>query len=230
MEVPVIIATLGLAAWMIYRAISEWWERRWRRREVDAVESRVRFSAEKHVAALVRRYRQSIYKDDYGKLVRDDWERHLDYFLERVVMDPLVLSYRHLAYAVIEVLVTEAIARERVPNRFDETMSAADFERFCADELSRVGWQARVIGASGDQGVDVVAEKNGRRIVLQCKKYSSPVGNKAVQEAFAGMHYHSANAAYVVSNGAYTKAALQLASTTGVRLMHYSELHDLENA
>jgi restriction system protein len=64
--------------------------------------------------------------------------------------------------------------------------------------------------------------------MVQCKKYGSPVGNNAVQEAFAGVQYHGASVACVVSNARYTKAAEQLAATTGVHLLHYSQLCELD--
>ncbi len=68
---------------------------------------------------------------------------------------------------------------------FSDDMTANEFETYCAEELGRAGWNARVTMRSRDQGVDVVAEKLGVRVVLQCKLYSRPVGNKAVQEAAA---------------------------------------------
>jgi restriction system protein len=63
-----------------------------------------------------------------------------------------------------------------------------------------------------------------KRIVVQCKFYSSPVGNKAVQEAAAARLHERADQAIVVSNAAYTKAARQLAGTTGVILLHHDDL------
>src|ERR1700730_11505635 len=70
-----------------------------------------------------------------------------------------------------------------------------------------------VVGSLRDQGVDVVAEKNGIRLVLQCKLYSRPVGNKAVQEAAAARAHEAADYGVVVSNNRYTQDAQQLAST-----------------
>jgi restriction system protein len=70
---------------------------------------------------------------------------------------------------------------------------------------------------------DIIAERDGKRIVVQCKFYSKPVGNKAVQEAAARLHGR-ADKAIVVSNAAYTKAARQLAGTTGVILLHHDDL------
>ena len=63
------------------------------------------------------------------------------------------------------------------------SLSPLAFEGYCADLLSNAGWNASITKGSGDQGIDIIAVKNGIKIVLQCKKYSSPVGNKAVQEA-----------------------------------------------
>lgn len=110
---------------------------------------------------------------------------------------------------------------------FDPNMTPKEFEDFCADVLDHGGWRASVTKASGDQGVDVVATKKTTKVVFQCKLYSSPVGNKAVQEAIAGKAFLKAQAAAVVSNMHYTPAAQELASATGVRLMHYRDLYHL---
>jgi HJR/Mrr/RecB family endonuclease len=76
--------------------------------------------------------------------------------------------------------------------------------------------------------IRVVAEKGRFRVVLQCKLYTRPVGNKSVQEAAAGRAHEGADYGIVVSNASYTKAAEQLAITNGVLLLHYSDLHNLE--
>jgi hypothetical protein len=56
-------------------------------------------------------------------------------------------------------------------------MTPAEFEAFCADRLRVCGWEVRLTPMGRDQGVDVIADKNGLRIVLQCKLYSNPVGD-----------------------------------------------------
>lgn len=112
--------------------------------------------------------------------------------------------------------------------RWHENMSPTEFERCCADYLGLQGWHAKTTKGSGDQGVDVIARKAGHVLVLQCKLYSSPIGNKAVQEAFAGKAYAGAITAAVVSNQPYTRSAQELAAKTGVLLMHFTELQSLE--
>ena len=74
----------------------------------------------------------------------------------------------------------------------------------------------------------MIAQKDDIRVVLQCKLYSAPVGNKAVQEIVAGKAHEQAHHGDVVTNNRYTSAAEELASTNGVLLLHYSDLVKLE--
>ena len=109
-------------------------------------------------------------------------------------------------------------------------LSPQSYEAMCRDVLRQYGWDARTTAATGDQGADVVASKLGQakttiRLVLQCKLYSNPVGNKAVQEAYAAQAHFRATYAAVVTNATYTQSAQSLAATTGVKLLRTGDLH-----
>ncbi len=110
--------------------------------------------------------------------------------------------------------------------RFDPRMDPVDYERHCALLLRRAGWEAEVTVASGDQGTDVLARRGRRSLVLQCKLYSKPVGNSAVQQIAAARVHHRADFAAVVSNADFTRRARELAATNGVYLLHHEELRD----
>ena len=98
------------------------------------------------------------------------------------------------------------------------------YEELCADHMRSCGYDVRLTKASGDQGVDVIATKAGMTVVIQCKLYSSPVGNKAVQEVYSGKKFLAADVAVVVSNNEFTDSAKQLAHTVNVLLLHHSQL------
>lgn len=99
-------------------------------------------------------------------------------------------------------------------------MSGPQFEMFVAEVLRAIGYRTTVLGGSGDQGVDVIAIGNDQRIGVQCKNYAKPVGNKPVQEVYAGARHHDCNKAMVVAPMGFTKGAVALAKSVGV------ELHD----
>jgi len=110
-----------------------------------------------------------------------------------------------------------------------DTLSGVDYEEYCAQVLKNAGWEVETTVASGDQGVDLIAMIDGIRVCIQCKRYSKPVGNKAVQEIAAGMTHWNGTHAVVVSNAGFTKAAQKLAESTGVFLVSDLELENLEN-
>jgi restriction system protein len=97
-------------------------------------------------------------------------------------------------------------------------MSGAQFEGFVAEIMRGLGYRATVLGGSGDQGVDVIATAGKERIAIQCKNYAKPVGNKPVQEVYAGSRYHGCNSEWVVAPTGFTKGAVELARRLGVTL------------
>ncbi len=101
----------------------------------------------------------------------------------------------------------------------DPNMTPLQFESWCSRIISGCGWVASTTKASGDQGADVIARLGDMSAVVQCKRYSKPVGNKAVQEAISARAYYHANEAIVVSTSGFTKSAEELASVTGVHLV-----------
>lgn len=108
-------------------------------------------------------------------------------------------------------------------------LSGAEYEIFCADLLRGSGWDVQQTKASGDQGVDLLACRNGARIAVQCKCYSGAVSNKAVQEVVAGAHYYQTTKTVVVSTGVFTASAKELAKTTGTILIHHDQIHSLDD-
>ena len=68
-----------------------------------------------------------------------------------------------------------------------DAMEGHEFEHFIAALMHKLGYQnLEVTRGSGDQGVDVLAEKEGVRYAVQCKCYSSDLGNTPVQEVNTG--------------------------------------------
>jgi hypothetical protein len=115
-----------------------------------------------------------------------------------------------------------------LPSSQAQTASWINFEKDCADALQSVGFQVSQVGASGDQGADIIAELNGISFAIQCKQYSSAVGNAAVQQALSAKSFYGTDYAVVCAPNGFTKSAKSLASSAGVILLPPSLLPDLE--
>ncbi len=113
----------------------------------------------------------------------------------------------------------------RPPDAAHGTLSARAFEEWCRDVLTENGWDAQITKGSGDQGADVIATQGHRKLVIQCKRYMTPVGNAAVQQVVsARMFYGATEAVVVASHSGYTRAARELAARTEVVLLEAADL------
>ena len=99
-----------------------------------------------------------------------------------------------------------------------DLMNGTEFEELIAKLFKKMGYDVEVTKASGDQGIDVLATKNGFKYGIQAKCYSSQVGNSAIQEAVAGKAFYSLSKVIVVTNNFFTKSAIKLAEANNVIL------------
>ena len=194
----------------------------------------VKGAASLHIDALARRRAQLVQPDAYGKPQMERWQKEIVYFIQHQVTPRLSPActkalQRNMIYVVaaIEQQVLAASALTKPYTKFSDEFKPAEFELFCAQVLGENGWDARVTKGSRDQGVDVIAVKDGLRVVVQCKLYTGPVGNKAVQEVSAGRAHEKAHFGVVVSNSRYTASAEALAKTNRILLLHYRDLSNL---
>lgn len=106
-----------------------------------------------------------------------------------------------------------------------DSMEGHEFERFIAALLCRLGYQkVEVTRGSGDQGVDILAEKDDIRYAIQCKCYSTDLGNSPIQEVNTGKAIYHCHVGVVVTNRYFTKGAKDAAIATGVILWDRTKL------
>ena len=100
-----------------------------------------------------------------------------------------------------------------------DLMNGSAFEVFCGELLQSNGFtDVDLIAKSGDQGVDIVAEKDSVRYAFQCKRYDSDLGNSPIQEVYAGKEMYGCHVGVVMTNRHFTNGAKALAEKTHVLL------------
>lgn len=199
-------------------------------KRLDALRARCEPIIEKHKETLARQYLMKVRKDRYGVEDRSEWDREANYFIDKVISQQILITElweREYIKDTVD-LEAEFAAQELPPVHDVSALSPLEFEHWCSEELKRAGWVVETTKASGDQGADVLARKGEVLAVIQCKLYNFSVGNKAVQESFAARTHYRASVAGVVTNAAYTRSALDLAQSTGVLLLHHSDLAFLD--
>ncbi len=109
------------------------------------------------------------------------------------------------------------------PDTFEEAVAALCRRDGCAD--------AETVGGAGDLGADVLATApDGRRVVIQCKRYGpeNKVGSQDLQR-FGGTCWsvHGAQLAVLVTTSEFTAPAEEYADSCGIRCSRRHRTHRL---
>lgn len=183
----------------------------------------------KHRHVLNRNYRQALQKNDYGAVTSDTRKEAVLEFLQSIQFEPEGLSKNEAIEYVCGVLEN---SQPHAEGQFDPTRfpsNGHEFEHWVAVSLQRFDWDAEVTSGSGDQGIDVIARTANYSVGIQCKLYSQAVGNKAVQEAIAGIRYYGLNIAAVLTNATFTQSAKDLAQAAHVLLLSPHDIPRLKD-
>jgi restriction system protein len=119
------------------------------------------------------------------------------------------------------------LRREQLVQVNWKAMRGPQLEAFLAVVFTELGYAVEMIGAAGDQGVDLIATRDDLRIAIQSKGYVDSVSNAAVQEVYAGMTYHRCDACAVITNSRFTSGAAELARRTNCMLVDENRLPSL---
>lgn len=100
-------------------------------------------------------------------------------------------------------------------------MHPNEFEEYIADLFSKLGHKTKVTGGAYDKGVDVIAEKDGIKHYIQCKKYiTSEIGVGAIRDFYGAIADHLAQAkGYFITTNKFTLEAERFAEDKPIELI-----------
>jgi HJR/Mrr/RecB family endonuclease len=168
--------------------------------------------------------------DDYGD---ENWEA-LPKEIEIVINKIAKKEGHSIPEQLLNACLTEAFKdyhehtkESSLPRDTDfSKMTGLDFETYVARVLQHNGFESiRGTPVTGDQGADLIATKDGKKIIVQAKRYEGTVGNKAVQEVLSAVAFYGGDQGWVITNSTFTTSAKQLAQRTGIILV---DGHDLD--
>lgn len=99
-------------------------------------------------------------------------------------------------------------------------LSPGDFEAYVGQLFQRKGYTVTLRGRTGDQGVDVeLQNKDGKRAIVQCKRYRTTVGSETVRELFGTLIHEKAAHAFLVTTANVSEAARTWAKNKPITLI-----------
>lgn len=104
------------------------------------------------------------------------------------------------------------------------------FEFLAGEYLKQEGYDTEVTPGVADWGVDVFAEKDGKRYAVQAKMYGdckTKITRSMMMELFGATHYFDCQGVMLIYNGGIMDDAVNVADKLGIQLI-YLDQHQLE--
>ena len=107
-----------------------------------------------------------------------------------------------------------------------KVLKPSEFEDFVAVLYGRLGYNTERVGKSHDGGIDVIAEKNGIKYYIQCKKFiTQKVSVGAVRDFYGAMFNLLASGKGIfITTNIFTTEAEKFAENNPIELIDGSEL------
>lgn len=175
---------------------------------------------------LSKKYHQLTYEDEYGFRDESQFSLEIERFVSRVFADVSKEFFEIIGLIVLRRARDFALDPDNRSTNPLDISTPLDYEKHCESAFLGAGWETSMTPRSGDQGADILLKYRDVIGVVQCKFYSQPVGNSAVQEVIAAREYYKASIGIVVSNAEYTASARQLAGMANVALLNHADIAD----
>ncbi len=103
-------------------------------------------------------------------------------------------------------------------------MSGHSFEQAVANLFRNIGYTAEVSNRGGDGGIDIILEKAGRKIAVQCKRYKSSVGPHVIRDLWGTMHNLGYDEGCIVTTTGFTKGVIDFAKDKNIYLIDLNDI------
>ncbi len=106
-------------------------------------------------------------------------------------------------------------------NRLEEIqkIDPIQFEKLVSSLFKKIGYDVLLTKASGDEGIDIILSKSGKKSIVQCKRYSGTVGQPVARDLYGSMIHNRAEEAYLITTGVFSLPAQTWATGKPIHLV-----------
>ena len=160
-----------------------------------------------------------------------DWDRIND--LKKILKEKEIISKEKDIFRLLKFYIQDKeeqftrVSIHKEPQKL-ANLTGVEFEKLLYRLFEAMKYKVELIGKSGDQGGDLIADKDGGRILIQAKCYRDwSTGNFAIQQVVGAMKYYDCSKAMVITTSYFTPQATALAKSNNVELIPREQLQQL---
>ncbi|MBJ9989272.1 restriction endonuclease [Paenibacillus sp. S28] len=113
-------------------------------------------------------------------------------------------------------------------------MNGLDFEKLIYNLFVKLGFRAQITKASGDGGIDIIANYDGLlfkgKYLIQCKRWKGKVGEPEIRDLYGTVISENALKGILVTTSSFTRQAEEFSKGKNLELIDGAKLKELLNA
>ena len=114
--------------------------------------------------------------------------------------------------------------RQRKLEEYWTSLSGIEFEEELGALYRRLGYRVESTPRTGDQGIDLILNKSGKRTIVQCKRYKDPAGPAVARELYGSLKASSAHNAVLACTAGFTQGVREFVRGKPIALISASDL------
>ena len=105
-----------------------------------------------------------------------------------------------------------------------------EFEKEIGILFQRQGHSVQVTKGSGDEGIDIHLKKNGKKSIVQCKRFKAKVGPGPVRDLYGAMKAGNYDFGYIVWPSGFSDKAYEFSKGKNIKLVGLDGIMSMVNS
>ena len=134
---------------------------------------------------------------------------------------------RRLIEEELEKKKRQEIANQIQSNNTLDSISPQEFELIVLEAFAMLGYKATHTSWSGDEGIDGILVKGKNKIVIQCKKQKSKVGQPALRDFLGAMKHANCSEGIFITISSFSDPAKSFVKEKNIKLIDGQRIIEL---
>jgi hypothetical protein len=125
-------------------------------------------------------------------------------------------------------LYDEAIKKyELCQKDYWKSLRGVEFEKALANLYKSLGYSVLITKGSGDEGIDLILEKDNKETIVQCKGHEKPIGVGAIRDLYGVLMHTRADSAILACPAGFTDGVIKFAHGKPIELIELVDIIDM---
>lgn len=157
------------------------------------------------------------------------FKKYNEYVLSKKKYDEWYNKHAEFIRREEERIEEEELEEKRKREDYWKSLSGIKFEEELSALYEKNGFDVYLTPTTGDDGVDIILRKDGKKIIVQCKAHKNPVGVEPARALYGALMHLKADNAILASRSGFTSGVFNFVRNKPITLVSLDEIIKMQS-